>query len=382
MNRKIQNLLWYLVPVVIVITKWLRGGSAYNNYLVYKNVFWHSLHQKNLYLFYPADHFDQNLYGPIFAILIAPFALLPDWLGMICWIIFGMWVLSKGLSYFFKQNPPTLLFLFVWIEALTSVHNLQFNILLAGGLLWAYALVKQQNDWASSLIVMLLILTKIYGIVGLIFVFFSSSPRKFIIYSLGWCMLGLILPILLSSPIFVYQSYFHWYQAIVHKNELNQNSFSGVGMQDISAMGLIKRIFGIPDLSTLYFLIPAAIFSLLPLLRFKLHSNLDFQLKYFAQVMMGLVIFSSSSESSTYIIAICGFVIWQKDTFLQRPHLWLFIFAFIFTVLSPTDIFPPFIRKEFFVKYALKAFPILIAWIVISKQLICNSFKTNELFES
>jgi len=378
LNRKIQNILWYLVPLLIVISKWWRGPSSYNNFVIYKQSFWHLLHQSNLYQKYPSEYFDQFLYGPLFAVLVAPFAILPDVLAMSCWIFFSMWVLQKGLSYFFNEHPPITFFLCALLEAATSVHNLQFNILIAGGLLWAFALVKQEKDWASALLIIVLMLTKIYGVVGLIVVFFSKRPLHFTTYCFFWAIVGLLLPAVFSSLPFVYQSYIDWYQAIVHKNDLNQISYSNGGLQDISAMGLFKRISGYYQLSNLVFLIPAGILTLSPLLRVKLLSQARFQIDYFAQVLIGLVIFSSSSESSTYIVAVCGFIIWMKDDYKNRSWSWLFILLFLLTLLSPTDLVPPYIRREIIVKYALKALPLFITWILITKQLIFDTYQPQE----
>lgn len=374
MNRKVQNFLWYFIPVGIVISKWLRGPSTYNNFLIYKNVFWHTLHQKNLYLFYPTEYFDHNLYGPLFALIIAPFALLPDVFGLIAWILVSMFVLQKGLSYFWTDKPPFLLFVLVLIEATTACHNTQFNIMMAGGLLWSFGLIKKGYDWVSSLIIVILILTKIYGVVGLILVFFTHKPWKFVYATAIWTIVLLIFPSVISSPQFVFQSYVDWYNTIVHKNDLNQLSHMSNGMQDISAMGLIKRISGNFDLSNSWFLIPAMLLTLLPLSRFKELKNSVFQLDYFAQVMIGLVIFSSSSESSTYIIAIAGMAVWLFNKYTQKPYVWLIVFVGILTVLSPTDLFPPSIRKDVFVKYALKALPCLATWLQITYQLLVKKY--------
>ncbi len=363
---------------MIVLSKWWRGPSSFNNFLIYRQSFWHALHETNLYQAYPSAYFDHYLYGPLFTVLIAPFSLLPLLLGMIGWITLSMWVLHKGLSYFFPSKWPLVMFLIVFIEALTSVHNFQFNLLIAGGLLWAFGLMKEGKDWASSLLIVVLILTKIYGIVGLLLVFFTHSPKKFVFYTILWCFLGFILPMLISSPSFVVQSYLDWYGMIVHKNELNQSSFSGNMMQDISAMGFVKRVSNFHNLSTLYFLVPAGLLTILPLLRKKLYKVVQFQQDYYAQVLLGLVIFSSSSESSTYIIAISGFAIWIKGHYTTKHYLWLLLLTIVCTVLSPTDIFPPFIRKEFFVKYAIKAFPILIAWCYMTIQLLTKPYSSHE----
>jgi hypothetical protein len=357
----------------------MRGPSTYNNFVIYKNVFWHSIHQSNLYAKYPAEYFDQNLYGPLFAILIAPFAILPDLLALISWILVSMWVLQKSLSYFWGEKPPFILWLFILLEACTSVHNFQFNLLMAGGLLWSFALVKQQKDWVTTLIIIVLVLTKIYGLVGLLLVFFTKEPKRFVMYCVAWTLLGLILPSILSSPAFVYQSYLNWYEVLVHKNELNQISYSNGGMQDISAMGLFKRISGYYTVSNVAFLLPAFILTLLPIFRFKLLKNSVFQTHYFAQVLIGLVIFSSSSESSTYIIAVSGFVIWILTDYKNTKYIWLLILLGILTVLSPTDIVPLTIRRDLVIKYALKALPLLITWFWISGSLLLNKYSSDEL---
>lgn len=360
----------------------MRGPSTYNNFLVYKNVFWHSFHQTNLYLKYPSEYFDQNLYGPLFAALIAPFAILPDLLGLISWIMVSMFVLQKGLSFFWGEKPHPVLFFLVLIEATTASHNTQFNLLMAGGLLWSFALVKKGNDWISSLIVVILILTKIYGVVGLLLIFFTEKPWKFMYTAAIWTILLFLLPMAISSPQFVIQSYIDWYQTLVHKNDLNQLSYNTNGMQDISAMGLFKRISGMYEVSNSFFLLPAFLITLLPLSRMKLLKNTTFQRHYFAQVLIGLVIFSSSSESSTYIIAIAGFVLWIKEDFKNGPYLWILILVTILTVLSPTDLIPPSIRKEIVIKFALKAFPMVCAWLWISKNLIFDNYQTHELRRS
>jgi hypothetical protein len=60
----------------------LRGDYAINNYLIFKNVFFNTIHQKNLFIHYPDLYFDLNHYGVFFSALIAPFAMMPDWLGI------------------------------------------------------------------------------------------------------------------------------------------------------------------------------------------------------------------------------------------------------------------------------------------------------------
>lgn len=390
MPFKLKPLLWYLATIAIVLSKYFGGPKAYNNFVVYKNVFWHTLQQKNLFAYYPSEYFDHNLYGPTFALLIAPFAILPDWAGMLLWGLGSMWVLWKGMGYFWGENPPWLPLILVLVEATTALSNLQFNVLMAGGLLCAFGLSRQNKDWAAAGIIALLILTKIYGVVGLVLVFFTPKPFKLIGYGIVWLLVLGFLPSVISSPNFVLQSYSDWYNTIVNKNDLNQISYTNVGMQDISAMGLFKRISGNYQIASLFFLVPAMLLSLLPLIRFNYWKNISFQNDYLAQLMIGLVIFSSSSESSTYIIAVAGYFLfylppspsfrrrgWREATGEVRFstfHFPLFTLLIFLTILSPTDLVPKFIRTEYIVKYALKALPCLLTWIWISSHLLFKNY--------
>ncbi|MDF2432798.1 MAG: hypothetical protein JWP44_2429, partial [Mucilaginibacter sp.] len=72
--------------------------NIHNNYIIYKYNFYHVLHQQNLYLPYPEHYFDFNHYGPIFSIIIFPFALLPDSIGVIFWVMFNAWILYLAIK--------------------------------------------------------------------------------------------------------------------------------------------------------------------------------------------------------------------------------------------------------------------------------------------
>ena len=69
----------------IVQNVFIRG--QFNNYLIFDGVFWHTLKQLPLYVAYPEEYFDTNHYGPFFSLIIAPFAILPKWVGCSFWIM-------------------------------------------------------------------------------------------------------------------------------------------------------------------------------------------------------------------------------------------------------------------------------------------------------
>jgi hypothetical protein len=61
-----------------------------------------------------------------------------------------------------------------------------------------------------------------------------------------------------------------------------------------------------------------------------------------ASVLIFTVIFSSGSESPTYIIAFAGVSIWFmiQEFPGSKGILFLFVFAFLLTSMSPSDLFP------------------------------------------
>lgn len=65
--------LWLLLPVVAGLAKLTRC----NNFLIYKYTFWHAWQGVSLYAPSP-EYGDTNHYGPLFSLLAAPFAVVPQ----------------------------------------------------------------------------------------------------------------------------------------------------------------------------------------------------------------------------------------------------------------------------------------------------------------
>ena len=374
------TIFWFLVPFVAVLLEISRGDSYINNYLIYKNVFWHTLHQQNLYSFYPAEYLDKNHYGPLFSIIIAPFALLPNFIGATLWAMLNVWILLYAVHKLPVSNwGKNIILLISLIETLTAVQNLQFNPMLCSWIILTYVFIKEDKLGLAAMLIIAGTLVKLYGIVGIPFIFFTKDYKKLIGFLILWTIIFFCLPMFISSPEFVAQSYFDWYQCLLEKNIENISSYQSSGMTDISAMGFVKRVSGFYNLPNFYFTIPAGILMLLPLYRFSKWRDIKFQLSYLAQLLIGLVIFSTSAESPTYVIAVTGFGIWYV-LFAPKPAKWMYIllmFVLALTVFSPTDLFPRYLREEFVVKYSLKALPCFIAWLTISFHLLFVKFDQN-----
>ena len=339
-----------------------------NNYQIFKYVFYHTIEQVNLYAEYPDKYFDSNHYGPLFSLIIAPFALLPDFLGIPLWeMVIAATLLIAIYKLPMSWKGKVIIYWIAALEVYLNATNSQTNTLIAALVIGTFICIKSEKDFWAACFITLGLFIKLYGIVGLAFFFFSKHKPKLIGYLLLWGVVFFVMPMLISSPQFIIQSYVDWYESLMLKNTLNADSV----YQNISAIGLIQRVSG-ATFSNLIILIPAIILFALQYLPLKEYKNPIYQYGLLASTLIFIVLFSTGSENSTYIIAIIGIAIWfliQKKP-LNKYLLILFVFALFLTLFANSDLIPAFIRREIIRPYSLKALPSLLVWFVLVYQLV------------
>lgn len=181
-----------------------------------------------------------------------------------------------------------------------------------------------------------------------------------------------VLPILISSPEYIIGQYQEWKMSLAGKNM--ENMFST--MQNQSLLGLVRKISHVSTYSDLWLIVPGILAFCAPYLRFSQYKNLYFRYAFLASVLMFVVLFSTGSESSTYIIAFVGVALWFVAVSWKRSRwdIALMIFAFILTSLSPSDLFPKFIRKTYVQPYALKALPVVLIWFKLIYEMMVRNY--------
>ncbi|MVN21993.1 glycosyltransferase family 87 protein [Mucilaginibacter arboris] len=362
LQKKTALFLWFGLSFFAVIKQ--AFSHHYNNYLIYKFTFFNVIHQHNLYLPQPEHFLDVNHYGPLFALFIAPFVWLPDPVAVVLWVMFNAYILFVAINHLPLVNQHKIIILLLCAhELMTASFSVQFNPCMAAIILLSFILIRQKKDFWAACLIILGTFIKLYGIVGLAFFFFSDHKLKLILSLIFWSVAFFVLPMLLSSPAFIIQTYRDWLKVLIEKDAENAASV----MQDISVMGLIRRIFHLPKISDGIVLLPALAVFGSSYLFIKKYNELPYQLLILSSTLLFTVLFSSGSESPTYIIAFAGVAIWFVN--LPKPvtplQIALLVFAFILTSLSPSDIFPKSIKNEYIVKYSLKALPCLLVWLTV-----------------
>ena len=334
--------------------------TNYNNYLIFKNSFFHLAAGKNLYAIYPSEHWDFFKYTPTFAFFMGGLSYLPDYIGLPVWNILNALAVYYGVRMLpFADKAKCYILWFVAIELLTSLQNTQSNGMICGCILLAYGCMERGKLLWATLFLVAVTFIKVYGAIGFcLFLFYPQKP-KFILYSLFWTIVLLAAPLLVTSFDKLIWQYNNW------RDQLLADHAGSLG---ISVMGWMHTWFGFSGNKSLVTLGGAVLF-LLQFARIDLYKDKVYRLMILASMLIWVIIFNHKAESPTYIIAAAGVAIW----YFARPAatwrtvlLWV---VFVFTCMSATDLFPPVVKTAFFVPYTIKAVPCIAVWCVILVEL-------------
>ncbi len=370
--------VYTLLALVVSLQQYHLGGKSdtathYNNFIIFRQSFLHLVHNNDLYALYPAEYYDYYKYSPAFALFMGAFAYLPVPVGLILWNVLNAMV----LFFAFKSLPvpdqkiKIAVMWFVVIELITSLQNSQSNALIAGLLILAFNFLERRRIAYGTMMIALTVFIKIFGLVAFSLFFLYADKKRFFGWSALWITLLTILPLLVVTPhqlIFLYQSWVH----------LLQMDFDGsIG---ISVAGWLQTWFHF-DPPKHWITLAGIILFCIPLLYYQRYSQFIFRWLILCSILIWIIIFNHKAESATFIIAVSGIALWYFSQERNYFNLTLLILAFLFTCLSPTDLFPSSVRKTFFIPYVVKVFPCIIIWMKITRELITGSYHPKTVIE-
>ena len=370
----ILGVICFLAVLIVTLQGALHGTKTYeeggieytkyNNYVIFKQSYFHLIENKDLYQLYPQEHWDLYKYSPTFSLLMGLLAYLPDFLGLLIWNLLNAFVLFFALWKlpFSSDKKRIWAFLFLVIELVTSLQNAHSNGLMAGLIILAFVYLEKKNIALATLCIVATIFIKLFGIVAFALFLFYPNKLKSALYTLGWILLLGVLPLILISPeqlTFLYKSWGNLLQ--------NDHSIS-IGF---SVSGWLFTWFGL-NLKTVSLVVGTLLFCV-PFIHYKYFNEVRFKLLYLASILLWIVIFNHKAESPTFVIAVTGVAIWFFTQEFNKLNFSFLILALLFTVLAATDLFPKFIRDDYFIPYVVKAIPCIFIWGKITWELIFYS---------
>jgi hypothetical protein len=189
--------------------------------------------------------------------------------------------------------------------------------------------------------------------------------------------------LLLTPFSFLWQSYQDWIAALQAKSNHNIQMGNGdVLYQNISVMGMVRRIFYLPHMNDLVVLLPGVVLLLSQGLAWRYFKDLRLQLYLLCSLLLFVVIFSNGAESPTYIIAVPGLCIWYALQTKTRAVKWGFACLLVFTTFAYSDVLGPWLRSQVYRPYSIKALPSFVLWLIILVQVHRRQFLKAETFSN
>jgi hypothetical protein len=372
-NTNIVAAIFIAVAIVLCILnislphdKFDGGYTHFNNYIIFKQSFFHLLHNQNLYAAYPAEQFDFFKYSPTFALFFGILAWMPDWLGLGLWYLLNVWVMYLAILKLPQLNNQTkvLFAIFIVQELVTTTMNSQSNAFIAGLLILGWCFLEQGRGKVAAWLFLFSAFIKIFGILFFILFLFYPKWYKYIIPSILMFLVLLMLPAPLIGFGGLKQQYFSYSHLLAQDNSV---------FVKYSVMGWLHSWFQFNPPKNIIILIGFGIelSTLFVLLFNKKLITIKIRAMVVASLLIWLVIFNHMAESATYIIAVAGVLIWFFNS--EIPKWWriaILLPVILFTCFGPSDIYPPAIRHKIVEDWQLKAFPCILVWCVCLGELM------------
>jgi hypothetical protein len=347
---EILSLIYAALAMASAMPALLRPG--FGNLDIFRHSFAHLVAGSGLYVHYPAEPGDLFKYGPAFALAMAPFWLMPKWLGLPAWNLLNALAPVVAVNRLpLRRQAQAFILLFCAIELFTSLQNLQSNGLVVALMIGMFAALERDRPVIAGLLVGVAFHVKIYGIaVGVLCVLYRRPATFVLAAAIITIALGL-MPALVTGFDGLLAQYRGWLDLIRHDQVPN----------NLSLMGFLDTWFGL-KLPNAWLEVPGAIVLLAPLLRRRRWDDVDWRLTYLSSLLMWVIVFNHKAESPTFVIAMFGVALWAVVEPPSLARAFLLALAFVLTSLSSTDFVPRSIRQEIVRPLAVKAGPIFVLW--------------------
>jgi hypothetical protein len=345
--------------------------SRINNYIIFQNSFYHLIDHISLYGPHPAEQYDLYKYSPTFALLFAPFAMLPTYVGVVVWSLFNAGMLFGAVRMMpVNENKKAFILWFILIELITAIQNTQVNPLIAALFIFTFNAFERKQVGLAAFLVVLSAFIKVYGVLGAALFLLYPERLKFIGYCILWAVVLFVAPLICISFGELINQYKGWKDTITNDHQNRAVDVSVMRM----IMSFTQTAFN--DKIRLIIQLTAVLVFCIKYVRIRTIDDFNFRYLTLASIMIWCIIFNHLAESATFIIAICGVALWYTKAPKNKLTLALLLAVFILSSLSPTDIFPRSIRELYIVPYALKALPCFVVWVVIEYRLLTGKFNT------
>ncbi len=358
--EKKQNIFLLALSLALMVSVAMVLKEKYKVFLVYQSGsidFWKEINPYSNWQ-HPLDRY---LYGPVFSIFFIVFAFLPSWLGAVVWNTGNFTLFFTAVFYLpqtrYSEKERRFIFWFLFPIALTDLFYFQSNVFVTSLFLLAYSLLERNKTKAAVWVILFSGFAKIYGLIQLAtLLFYRRFWQNALIAAMGAALLFFVPLIKVPfSELFTY--YQSWFAAIDQRHdplhfEVIYRLLHMLGYH--SVVGHIAIIQGIT----------LVIIGIFIIINYKKFAEFAFRTQVLAIIFSWVILFSTTAEKHTYIIAMTGLILWYltgPKTKFDRVLIWL---NFFLIIVVPIDaIFPKPVMRFLYYQLGLNLLLFTITWI-------------------
>jgi Glycosyltransferase family 87 len=368
----------YVVTIVIVAI-----GKAYghrgpdNNFVIFRWSFLNLASGHDMYVAQPGHHTDLYKYSPSFAVLFAPFALIPFALSLALWDALNALLLFVAVDRLLPSRQAALALALIYLEMLRSMQRSQSNSLVTALVILAFLAFEHRRQLGAASAIAIGAAVKIFPLAALALAIFYPRRIRFALLMVLAMAVVLALPLLVVSPAELATQYQSW-RAVEAADALSVGGGGGGGLYG-GVMQQLRFIFGVSwpnwpvQLAGTFLLVS-------PLARWRNWEFANFRLRFLCALLVYMVIFNHQAESPSFVIAVTGIAIWFVSTPRSWWHTTVMVLTIVVVSISSTDITPKSWQQNFFVHYRLKTIPCTLAWLSMMWELLV--FRPSKLGEA
>jgi hypothetical protein len=274
MPLEFLSLLYAGLALASAIPALLRPG--FGNFDIFRHSFAHLVDGSGLYVHYRDEPGDLFKYSPTFALAMAPFWLMPKWLGLPVWNLINAFAPLVAVNRLaLSREARAFVLLFSAVELFISLQNLQSNGLVVALMIGTFAALERDRPMVAALLAGLALHIKLFGIVGVVlFVLYRRRSTFLVAAAIITVALGL-LPAAVTGLNALANQYRGWFDLLGHDQLPNS----------LSLMGLLDTWFDL-KLPKAWLQIAGVAVLLAPLVRGKRWGDFDWRLAYLSSALM------------------------------------------------------------------------------------------------
>jgi hypothetical protein len=349
-------LVLYVVAALVITIQ--RGVFAFpSDYVIFRTSFWNLVAGRDMYVLRLDQAHDLFKYPPTFALLFAPFALLPFVVGLFCWNAINALAVFFSLKWLLPREQAGIAQALAFLPTLRSMQSSQSNALVAGLIIVAFVCYERGWLWRAAVAVVAGAVTKIFPLVALTFALPRRDRVRALLIAFVTILVALALPLLVTSP----HGLVAQYRSMGALHEVDANLLGESVMGVLRDAGLGWPAWPIQ-------LIGAAIVLAVLVAGMRDWEQRPWRLQFLGFVLVFCVLFNHRAERQSMVIAICGVVIWYLASPRGKWRTALFVVVYFLVALTGTVFLPAAIRRMLVhqVRYPI---PLTIAWLTMLSDL-------------